>query len=83
MDDEFLLPVSFKGEALELETRLLPWGYTYRFEVQVNGLPVQFEPDEERNYRALVAPEQAEGKGSKLSVALLQAIAEGLSKLHG
>lgn len=82
MDDVFLLPVDFKGEKLELETRLQPWGYTYRFEVQINGLPVQFEPDEERNYRALIEPEQVEDKGSKLNVALLQAIAGSLSKLH-
>ena len=83
MDDDFLLPVTFKGEELELETRLQPWGYTYRFEVQVNGIPIQFEPDEERNYRALVAPEQIEAKGSKLNIELLQAIALQLAALHG
>lgn len=83
MDDVFLLPVTYKGEELELETQLRPWGYTYRFEVQVNGVPVQFEPDEERNYRALIAPEQVEAKGSQLSIELLQAIALQLAALHG
>ncbi len=33
-----------------------------------------FEPDEERNYRALIAPEQVES--SKIDVDLLKAIAE-------
>lgn len=77
-----MLPVAFKGRELELETVLKPYGYTYRFEVNVNGMPVQFEPDEERNYRALVSPEQLEDNRSRLDVALLQAITQRLKALH-
>lgn len=84
MEEEvFMLPATFRGEELELQITLKPYGYTYRFEVNVNGIQVQFEPDEERNYRALVSPEQLEANRSKLDVALLQTIAQRLKALHG
>ncbi len=49
-------------------------GYTHKFQVQVNGQDLLFEPDEERNYRAFVDPEQVEN--SNIDVELLKAIAE-------
>lgn len=82
MDDSFELPVTYKGEELALETRLLMLGYIHRFEVNVGGIPVMFEPDEEGSYRALVSPEQVEAKGSPLKYELLQAVAEQLAALH-
>ena len=44
--------------------------------MEVNGQTVLFEPDEERNYRALVDPEEAER--SRIDVEMLQVIAEAL-----
>lgn len=82
MDDVFLLTVPYRNEELEFESRLLVSGYVYKIEVNINGIPVLFEPDEERNYRALVSPEQVEGKGSQLKIDLLQAVAQALETLH-
>lgn len=82
MDDTFMLPVTYQGEELEFESRLLTLGYIHRFEVDVNGVPVLFEPDEEGSYRALITPEQVETKGSLLKYELLLAIAEQLAALH-
>jgi hypothetical protein len=81
-DDIFLLPVPYKGEELELESKLLTMGYVHRFEVNISGIPVLFEPDEEGSYRALVSPEQVEAKGSPLKYELLQAVAGRLAALH-
>ena len=81
MDDYFSIPVAFQGNELEFEARLLMQGYIHRIEVIVDGIPVLFEPDEERNYRALVSLEQLEGKGRNLNKGILQAIAGVLHSL--
>lgn len=75
MDDVFDLPVTYQGEDLLFPARLQQTGYTHRFEVEVHGTVVYFEPDEERSYRALVDPEKIE---KEIPVALLQAIAGGI-----
>jgi len=36
------------------EARLATVGYTHKFFVQINGMEVIYEPDEERNYRAIL-----------------------------
>lgn len=84
MDEEsFLLPVDYRGEELELQTTLKPYGYTYRFEVNINGILVQFEPDEEGSYRALVTAEEMQANAQTLQVELLQAVAHTLEALRG
>ncbi len=82
MNEPFELPITYKGKELLFPSRLLQLGYTHKFQVQVNGLEVLFEPDEERNYRAVVAPVLVEK--SNIDVELLQAIAEviQLIELH-
>jgi hypothetical protein len=52
MDDQFELPVEYKGEQLLFKTSLIVTGYIHKFSVDINGKEVIFEPDEERNYRA-------------------------------
>jgi hypothetical protein len=49
-------------------------------EVLIEDIAVQFELDDEQNYRALVSPEQME-QSRKLSVGLLQAIAQQLESI--
>ena len=72
----FDLPVRYKGEQLELPARLLLQGYVHKFEVEVNGQTLLFEPDEERDYRVVVDAEEAER--SKIDAELLRAIAEAI-----
>ena len=81
MEDYFTISVTVDGKELELEGRLLLQGYIHRIKVVVNEVTVLFEPDEERNYRALITAEQLEGKGKNLNRNILQAIAEALGNL--
>jgi hypothetical protein len=81
MDDYFIIPVSYQGKEMEFEARVLLQGYIYRIEVIVEDMPVLFEPDEERNYRALISIEQLDGKGKNLNKGILQAIAGVLQSL--
>lgn len=80
MNDTFDLPVSFKGETYFFSSRLLQLGYTHKFVVDVNGQPVYFEPDEERNYRAII--ETADIKSNKdLNLELLKAVAHAIEAI--
>lgn len=78
MDEPFELPVCYKNEEMLFPAELQQTGYTHRFRVDVYGQDVFFEPDEERNYRAVVDPEKI---SSKITVELLQAIAETIESL--
>lgn len=80
MKDFFELPVQFKGENLSFTSRLMQLGYTHKFLVEVEGQPVYFEPDEERNYRAII--ETADIKTCKaLNLELLKAVAHALEAI--
>ena len=80
MEESFELPVIYKGKELLFTTQLLVQGYTHKFQVEVNGREVIFEPDEERTYRAIVQPETI-GVGKEIEVELLQAIAEAIESV--
>jgi hypothetical protein len=81
MDDRFLLEVTYKGEVLKYDAELRNFGYINRVLVDIDGLSVQFELDDESNYRALVSPEQVHNKDNKLEIGLLQAMAEKLAAM--
>ncbi|WP_184549855.1 hypothetical protein [Mucilaginibacter sp. FT3.2] len=86
MNESLPIPINFQGSALQFDARFFNYGYSHRVEVNINGIPVIFEPDEERNYRALVSAGQLEANSSTLNIGLLQAIAArleaGPSKKH-
>lgn len=54
MEEGFKLPVVYKGQEREFEATLITTGYTHRFHVDIDGVGLYFEPDEERNYRAIL-----------------------------
>ncbi|PSR56061.1 hypothetical protein AHMF7605_22445 [Adhaeribacter arboris] len=80
MDDYFELPVTYKGEEYLFPVRLVQTGYTHKLEVNVDGVHVFFEPDDEQNYRALV--DEFQLKNFKIEVGLLQAIAEVIESMR-
>ena len=49
MDQEFDLPVEYKGQEHIFKANLAVYGFTHKFHVNVNGQDIIFEPDEERN----------------------------------
>ena len=55
MQESFELPVAFKGKTILLPAELKIWGYSHRILVTWEEQVITFEPDEERNYRALIA----------------------------
>jgi hypothetical protein len=54
MENDFVLPVEYAGEVLQLPARILQFGYVVKLEVEIKGTTVTFEPDEERNWRAVM-----------------------------
>lgn len=78
MDDPFELPVMYRNQEIFFPAKLQQTGYSHRFCVEVYGQDVFFEPDEERNYRALIDPENVT---KEISVELLQAIAATIESL--
>ena len=54
MGQQFELPVEYKGEKHIFKAVLNTYGYTHKFHVEVNSQTIIFEPDEERNYRAVL-----------------------------
>lgn len=54
MADTFDLVVMYKGVEHLFPAELRPFGFTYKIWVKVGEAELLFEPDEERNFRALL-----------------------------
>ena len=80
MNDEFELPVVFDNKQYHFKTRLLQFPLTHKFQVDVNGTEVLFEPDEERNYRAWIDPSNQEAL-TRVNPHLLKEIAIAIESL--
>ena len=74
-EEPFELPVIFKGSELMLPAKLVQMGYTYKIFVTVNEQEIIFEPDEERNLRAIIE----DSNSKNISVELVRAIGESLN----
>ena len=57
MEEGFELPVTVNNTEYSFPARLLNYGYSYKLEVDFDGTNIVFEPDEERNWRALISNE--------------------------
>ncbi len=55
--ETFSLTINHNSKDYTIEGSLLQLGYTHKIYLDVEGMEVVLEPDEERNYRAVVAPE--------------------------
>ena len=80
MNDEFELPVVFDNNQYHFKTRLLQFPLTHKFQVDVDGIEVLFEPDEERNYRAWIDPSNKQAL-TKVNSHLLKEIAVAIESL--
>ncbi len=76
IDEPFSLPVEFKGKEIIIPGRLVRRGYSYKIHMEIDGRDIIFEPDEERNFRAV--SETVEG--NTVSIEIIRAIAEALEK---
>jgi hypothetical protein len=75
MNEPFDLPVTYNGKDLFFSAHLQQVGYSHRIVVDVYGQAVYFEPDEERNYRALF---EEDHQNKQVTNALLKAIAQSI-----
>lgn len=80
MYEDFDLPVNYKGIQQHFPARLEKRGYSFRFRVEVNDLVLYFEPDEERNYRA-VFDTSVENPTDKIDTELVRAIADSIASI--
>ncbi len=80
MEDEFMLPVMHNGKEMEFPAKLLNYGYTVKMEVEIEGTPVFFERDEDRNWRAILSFEDAQAN-KKMDSQLLNTVAEAIDGL--
>ena len=80
MDEGFDIPVTYKGKELLFPASLVSFGWTHRIEVDVNGTKVSFERDENREWRALISPEDLEDHPN-VDVQLLIAIGESIEEI--
>ena len=80
MDDDLEVPVTFKNQELIFYAKFIQFGYSYKFEVDVNGIIVFFEPDEERNFRSIIAP-MNDHANHNIDKELIQLIAETLAEM--
>ncbi|HPH33036.1 MAG TPA: hypothetical protein PLB49_14350 [Chitinophagaceae bacterium] len=74
MEPDFMLPVSFDEKDIELPVKVVQFGYVVKLEVEIEGTIVTFEPDEERNWRAVLGFEDLIA-GKKVKKELLEAVA--------
>lgn len=80
MTDPFELPVTFNGKEHLFPAQLLPFGYTYKLKVEVQGQDVLFDRDEEGTFRAAFEP-TGEGHAKPIDPALLQVIADAIDAI--
>jgi hypothetical protein len=80
MNDDLEIPVNYKNRELIFIAKFIQFGYSYKFEVDVNGIAVFFEPDEERNFRAIIDPSIDNGN-RKIDRELIELIMESLTRM--
>ncbi len=77
MDYDLEVPVTYKNQELIFYAKFIQFGYSYKFEVDVNGILIFFEPDEERNFRAIIDSTIDHGN-HKIDKELIKLIAEAI-----
>lgn len=81
MDESYTITVQYKAATYNFEARLDTAGYIPRFYVLINGLEVVYEPDEDRNYRAILH-ESALRSVKEQDVELIKAVGEKIESLR-
>ena len=79
-DDQFELPVFYKGNYRMFKASLLVTGYTHKFSVEVDEQIIVFEPDEQREYRAVIPYDEIANQ-KNVDVELLKSIAAAIVQL--
>ena len=54
MGGNFDIPLKYKSKDISFPAEYISTGYSYKINVNVFGQIISFEPDEERNFRAII-----------------------------
>jgi hypothetical protein len=76
--ETFSLDILHNGKQHTIHGSLLQLGYTHKIYLDVEGVEVVLEPDEERNYRAVVTPELADKVNKELIAFVIEEIQKHL-----
>ena len=77
---DFELPVIFNNKELLLPGKFLDYGYSSKIEIDVDGTRLIFEPDEERNWRAVISYEDVQAN-KKINKDLVEAITVAIENI--
>ena len=77
MDETFTLVINYKGKEYQVEGELRIFGYTHKIAINFEGQEILFEPDEERDYRAVMPG--YDGSRAEIDIGLVQAITKELT----
>lgn len=80
MSDQFEIPVFYKGKDLLFTGMLISTGFTYKIQVDIDGVMINFERDDENNFRAVLHQSQLL-QADKIDKALVKEIGETLQQL--
>lgn len=80
MDDAFDITIQYKGNEKILKGILITYGYSYKIQVDIDGEKIFFEPDEERNFRAMSDPENRTD-AKQADPELLRSITEAIQEI--
>jgi hypothetical protein len=79
MTDSFILELVYNDEKKVFDAEFhKPSRFTHHMMVNIEGAQVYFEPDEERNYRAVLSPENS---SPAPDAGLVRAVADKLHEL--
>jgi hypothetical protein len=79
MSEQFTFTIPYKNENREFEAELRVFGYTHKIAISIDGTEILFEPDEERNYRAVLPGSDSTAKN--MDTALLELLAVELGNI--
>ena len=79
MQDSFTFSLPYNKTQREFEASFERRGYSYRINVTIDGALVSFEPDEERNFRAVIPVDYPDKQN--IDVKMVAAIAGKLEEL--
>lgn len=78
MDEKIIIEIEIGNRKFAFDCSLQATGYTHKIQTSINGINITLEPDEERNYRAIISNEGV----SRLKDIERQAIKELIEKLE-
>ncbi len=81
MEDEFNIDLELDGRQYSFSVKLAKSGYSFKFHVLIDGIDVVYEPDEERNYRAILN-ESDSASIKRNTVVLIKAVGEKIESIR-